>query len=523
MPNPSRSRGRKRLLALAVFSSCLAITPAHADVIDTTWLGGSGSWNDPTKWSGGVIPNNTANESFRVTVPSGTITTTSTSPVAVAALTLDTGALVNVRYPLSAVSAHVDGRILIDGTMTAAQLSGSGTVSVGNTGTGAIGGTLAGAGGLEIGADVHVAVNKYAAINAGSSGLVNRGHVSGGDNDSWFCPYVTCGSFSNLGTIEPRSGYLIVSYGATVTRADLGNVAWGSSGTLAIAGTLLNQGQTLIADADHRWAAFGTIRGGSLQIAPGSSFQAGSTFNPATFDDVSLSGKLDVRGKLNISGGNLDGAVEVALAPDWDVEAVLWSSAPSFTIADSVTVRPEQGVSFAYQSAGAVGDGSNPVVNRGTIETGRNLLNNDVYLSGTSVLNEGRLRVFRQSKMLVRGAGLTGSSELTVGDGGVLELFLGSSTTTGLLDVRGGLDLSVTGDSLVLSGGLLGTFLRIVTTTNGVVGNFDSVTPGYELDYRNGTEIWAKLVPEPGTCASLGATIGATLLTRCRRQRYGYR
>ena len=36
-----------------------------------TWLGGSGNWTDATKWSGGVVPNNNATDTYNVNIDGG--------------------------------------------------------------------------------------------------------------------------------------------------------------------------------------------------------------------------------------------------------------------------------------------------------------------------------------------------------------------------------------------------------------------------------------------------------------------
>jgi hypothetical protein len=62
---------------------------------------------------------------------------------------------------------------------------------------------------------------------------------------------------------------------------------------------------------------------------------------------------------------------------------------------------------------------------------------------------------------------------------------------------------------------MTGTFYRIVTTADGVMGEFDSVSPNFEIEYRNNhSEIWARYVPEP-TAVSL-VPLSACLLRRRR-------
>lgn len=46
----------------------LAALPVRAASVTSTWLGGAGSWTDPTHWSGAVVPQNTSTDSFDVAI-----------------------------------------------------------------------------------------------------------------------------------------------------------------------------------------------------------------------------------------------------------------------------------------------------------------------------------------------------------------------------------------------------------------------------------------------------------------------
>ncbi|MFI5365131.1 MAG: hypothetical protein ACHQ4J_05865 [Candidatus Binatia bacterium] len=87
-----RSAGR---LAL-ILAGCLAgfSGVAMAANLNVTWNGGSGNWEDPTKWGGGVVPNNGAGNTFNVFIDGGngvsSAVTLYTSD-AVSTLTIDQG------------------------------------------------------------------------------------------------------------------------------------------------------------------------------------------------------------------------------------------------------------------------------------------------------------------------------------------------------------------------------------------------------------------------------------------------
>ena len=79
---------RAAVCASATLSLTSLTSLTRADAIDNTWLGGSGSWNDPTKWSAGVVPNNSGATTFRVTINNGFGPSVNISPT-VDSLTID--------------------------------------------------------------------------------------------------------------------------------------------------------------------------------------------------------------------------------------------------------------------------------------------------------------------------------------------------------------------------------------------------------------------------------------------------
>src|SRR5258706_281931 len=57
-------------MLLCVLLSCPAL-PARATSVTSTWLGGTGSWAAPARWSGATVPQNTASDSFDVAIDGG--------------------------------------------------------------------------------------------------------------------------------------------------------------------------------------------------------------------------------------------------------------------------------------------------------------------------------------------------------------------------------------------------------------------------------------------------------------------
>src|SRR4051794_32735373 len=149
-----------RRRAALIFSTLALASPALANVFDTTWLGGAGSWNDPTKWSGGVVPDNSGTTTFRAFVPSGTITTpVGAATISLDSLVLDTGASVRLGSLSTTAGSQVNGTLtIVSNYTTGAALAGSGTLDIGVVPST---GVLRGTGSLEIGQDLTVRLKRY--------------------------------------------------------------------------------------------------------------------------------------------------------------------------------------------------------------------------------------------------------------------------------------------------------------------------------------------------------------------------
>jgi hypothetical protein len=500
--------------------SALLAPMLRADVIDTTWLGGTGSWHDASKWSAGVVPNNSGTTTFNVFIPGGMVS--GSTAITVNRVNLAGAATLTISSGLYAAAgeSHLDGFFKVEGGFQLTgmgKLTGVGTIDVGSVSSYA---RLSGTEGLEIGNGLTVQSSKHGLIGLGTKPLINRGRIQAGHYDHWVCPYVSFSTIVNEGAIEARNGHLVIGsdQGQPFTRADLGQTVTGSTGTMLINGTLLNNGQVLNVDSSERWGLLrgGTILGGTIEIAAGERFEARDLpgGSPATLDGVTVNGRLRVGGRLDIKNGLLQGNAQVGLSPVYDAAAILYSSSGSLTIDPAVTIRAELD-DFSFSPGGTVGDGSGIVINHGLIGTALNQISPaNVTVRATSVANDGTFSLTRSSTLSVRGAAGV-SADLVFGSGGTLDAFLNASST-GLLDVSGKLDLSGTGDVLRLTAGTqveTGTFFRIVKTGAGVLGTFDAITPGFEVMY-SGNDILARLVPEPTLLSSIAA--GALIARRPR-------
>lgn len=103
------------------------------------------------------------------------------------------------------------------------------------------------------------------------------------------------------------------------------------------------------------------------------------------------------------------------------------------------------------------------------------------------------------------------NGDLAFASGGEYVAELGTPGLADLLDITGTLDLSTAGDTLTLSGGVLGETYTIANF-NQVLGSFDNVTAGYLPTY-NTDSLQVTVVPEPGSI-SLLALSGMLLLRR---------
>ena len=478
----------------------------RADVVDVTWLGGTGSWNDPTMWSGGVVPNNTPSTTFRVTIPSGLITRTPGS-VAIDALTI--GAAGSLRIISTSGFNVTSSNVLVDGQLTLisqmrlganALLTGTGTISVSG-----IGPTLiSSSGGLTIDDDITVN-GSSGTIGGPQQPLTIRGHING-TGSAYESPFIVAGSpLKNFGTINASQA---MGFGGTFTRADLGDLNFGPTSIYIIAGTLLNQGQTLDIDATHHWtiggdAHGGTIQGGTINIAPGQSIYTGWNFG-ANLDNVFLNGRYNFgggHGPLTIVDGELKGQADVSLSPSsLDGASRIVSGSGSLVIAAEAKVHGGGGIAgvptFPTSGIGPLSGAGVRVINHGTIladfSDNQGGWSSDLDLIAPTLSNDGTVGVEAKSRLRLTGDFINLA-------GGVIDVQLSTVADLGLLSVGGELRLDSNADLLSLTGSPTAqpmVFYRIATAGGGVMGEFESITPGFEVMYST-NDIFARVVPEP--------------------------
>src|SRR3954453_21481046 len=105
---------RRMAAVFVAASSSLAMTRAHASVVDTHWLGASDSWQNALKWSGGVVPNNDAGSTYHAFIHSGSVNSLGTATISIDELNVDAPAQLTGNTPFNiAVAATINGPVSV--------------------------------------------------------------------------------------------------------------------------------------------------------------------------------------------------------------------------------------------------------------------------------------------------------------------------------------------------------------------------------------------------------------------------
>jgi phosphodiesterase/alkaline phosphatase D-like protein len=294
------------------------------------WLGGAGSWTDPTKWSLGVVPNNgndvnnvsttfTAeisngqNTSAAVTIPSGTgITIDNLSIDATNSLTIANGGTLAVVSNAGggSTTGTIDnaGTIALDATNlgTTLDVSGAGTVTLSGGGMVTMSNSIQNliTGGGATLTNVDNTIQGAGQINDGLTDLVNQAMGTIDANQSGGLLQITVATLNNTGTVEATgSGVLQMqqivnnaSANATIQAAGVGStVILGLPG----AGSVTINGGTLTTQSGGAITASGTGGGVTLN---GLTISTGSTFTVADGQTATLGGTITNEGTIALDG-----------------------------------------------------------------------------------------------------------------------------------------------------------------------------------------------------------------------------
>jgi hypothetical protein len=517
----------QRILELCIAATASALLTAGASVapaaqVPAHWLGGSGNWNDPTKWSTGVAPNNGA-DTYTVNIDNG-------NPAAsvvqlwpagnvqqsyeVDALTIDASDKLYMRHAtLKTAALTVNGDVELN-TNTGIELPENATVSGGGTVTFSdatslrvAGGTMTIDSGVTVhggdGAEYYGHFPEQARLGAIETTLVNRGHIHA---DTPFRMIVLAGNIDNQGTIEVSNGG-VIAIDSDFSLNTIGNLV-NNGGSIVIAKTLHNSGQTLNVTNSQGWVLRGTINGGFVQMTGGRSLYVPAYAN-GLLSNLTLNGNVEVSGSLGLS--NVSGSGTIKVISTLEGGAVVATSVlpAGFTVRGGKPMSPYpdpfedpfKGAVFVGTNYGTIRAEPNPSFGSGPQ---RLRLRNT-----TAVVNAGTLEV-------CQGGTLTSDADLTFVDDAKLVIDGG-----GRLEVNGDLNLLSDFDSLEVrpkaGGGAYDNYL-IVTATGFIFPNqFSQVTPGITVTHTT-TQIRISGTPVPEPSAA-GLLMGMLTLAGRRRRR----
>jgi hypothetical protein len=499
----------------------------------TTWLGGNGYWSDATKWSGGVVPNNTADTTYAVNIDGGNSVNSAVGTgnlishvdAAVNELTIDSGdslglylmtLQINEKLTLNGTLSMFGGHVLlppdsiIEPTENFSLYTSSSLASASGSLTIASGASIPGSSGSEY-------LLEWPTIGSRTTKLINHADLT--------YPY---GGVIFAGSAIDNRGSITVSNGATVgfntgsTLDQLGKLI-NNGGQFAIFGTLENTGKTFRVDHNSgQWALGGTIHGGTIETGDGMSLSV--PFGAVgVLDDVDLNGRILLTTILQTPAGksftgtgdiDIDGSAD---APEG--RGLICAQSGTTIIGPGLTIGGGVTPNFQPSDIGAVGNrngGYTPpdLIIHGTIRpssTWPDRTSVMIQLVGSTITNDGVLDV--ADKTFIHAWG-----DIDFVNGGKLVIDGG-----GELDVFGDLDLSTDADFLDVypqANGQPYDAFRIVGCGT-LTGIFDHVTPGIKVDYSTPGEILISgtPVPEPTGAVLLMGLIG---ISGCLGRRRGF-
>lgn len=308
------------------------------DCVLARWIGGSGSWFDPTAWDVGVVPNNSGSTTYCVTIDRLDADPVITVDRNVTVSTLINAETLHVVTGTTVVADNAENR----GTIEA---SGAGTLTLAgadwqNTGTlqAAVGGTI----------------NLGGTFSAAELGILRGG-----------------GTVNLIGTMNAAGSTLLLD----ATTGSL-NVRGGTIRGGTVSGS---DGARLVVPVPHQDATLdGVTLNANLEVA--SNAQA-TIVNGLTLNGVAtlLGGGTPGTG-LNFSGTQaLTGTGEVVFAGPGSINFIKPTSG-TLTIAPRITIRG---------APGTIGDPQLPLINQGTIAA--DTLGGTITIQASSFTNEGLL------------------------------------------------------------------------------------------------------------------------------------
>lgn len=277
-------------------------------------------------------------------------------------------------------------------------------------------------------------------------------------------------SWVNHGVIRVEAGK--VQFNGIYTLANIGTIER-VGGTVTSAGTLKNQGTTLLQDATTgAWEIRGTVEGGRIETRDGIVAMLGATLDGVTFAGegtipsyahTSSSGSALIQNSLTLDAATLtvgpnrelsisgdgpvliDGVGEILLNGTTNSTRIQTFTGSELTIGSGVTVKT------GPQGGGSISRSSLPMINHGKISAETS---GQAIVLGGSLENTGVLQAKNGSILSVTTNSWTNEGQIKIDSGGVIQLLAeqfengtdGTITGNGTIylgrqiDPRGGLD-----------------------------------------------------------------------------------
>lgn len=460
----------------------------------SVWSGGTGNWNDTTKWSAATVPSSDPATSLTF---GGSTTYTATNNIG--SFTLNqllfnntAGTITVAGSPatnaLDFANANADHAMLAGITLTGA---GSGTISSALIFDGETTITNSGSGTLTLGAGTSTFAftngTKQTFINSGTGTLTladtgtGSTYTNSGTNTGLVLNLInnsTTGKFLNIGDMSGLTNTMVNVGGTGTVRFS------GSAGDLFGNSTVLNVASGATFDFNSNAETMGAISGGGTILMTGTGTNVGTS--------VSLGGYYVFSGKLSGSDPN------AGLTLSGSTQTLVLSGATSDYAGATVVTAGRLIVSANAPSgsAGALGSATTDVLVGAT--SGSNAARLQIDTAGVNIGRNIRLQSGNTGTMTLGGLNTTGtatySGNIILGtDNGAAKAVIITSATGGTVEFTGGLVRATgatgTADVLTLNGGGTVAFRGAntftgATTVNGGTLLLDDTT-------NNGTKLSA--------------------------------
>jgi hypothetical protein len=457
------ARAISQSVSIVFLCSWLGVQFASADVHNATWNGGNGTWNTASKWSGGVVPKNTASDQYDVFIDGGNNAVDSVvdGPISVVnSLTIDTNDTLSLSS--GALISTVNG-LTVNGGIAMA----GGSITVGNGALNGSGGIGAAFNSLSIGSG-STSLSLGAGLTIQNDPTFGGAILIGGNypliNNATIHAHTGVGSITVIGsTVTNNGSYLIDTGGLLQISApishlsDLGSITATGSGVVRFLGTFDNSQNTLIADGSINGLQMGgLIQGGTITATSSNRLIVAD----ATLDGVTLNAPTTVLSSLRVAAGQeLHGTSDVLLNG-------------GFVAAASGTFTVDAGVNI--HGLGTVGQSDQPFVNNSHITADTN---KSLAITGNGITNNGSFEIGSGAVLSIGGTFQPTGLGNIVNDGGALNLTgtMNNASHTLVVDATHPWQIS----SGTISGGI------VQTTANHnllVPGSNSATLDGVELD-----------------------------------------